>query len=130
MLLSLMYISFYTTIYFFIKNFIFSNVLHFSEYDMRMSLYFFLVEKGPSINYVCNWWEDAGIIYLPYRESCHHTSCIRTQLHNTFPRFWQHFCLIVSSFICRNSTLPLFKKDEFMNNSCFSPARSISVVMK
>ena len=42
--------------------------------------------------------------------------------------FLQHFCLILSRFIVRNLTLPLFKQDVFVRNSHFSPARSISVV--
>ena len=41
--------------------------------------------------------------------------------------FWQHFCLIVSFFICINLTLPLFKKDKFVRNGYFSPTRSVSV---
>ena len=45
MLLSWMFIS-YTTIYFFVKKFIFLNVYNFSEYNIRMSLYVFLNEKG------------------------------------------------------------------------------------
>ena len=44
MLVSWMFISFYITIYFFVKKFIFFNV-YFSEYDIPMSLYVFLVEK-------------------------------------------------------------------------------------
>ena len=44
MLLSWMFISSYITIYFFVKKFIFFNV-YFSEYDIPMSLYVFLVEK-------------------------------------------------------------------------------------
>ena len=33
-------------------------------------------------------------------------------------------------FYCRNSTLPLFKKDLFVGNGYFSATRSISIVMK
>ena len=40
------------------------------------------------------------------------------------------FFLIVSCFISRNLTLPLFKKDVFVRNDYFSPSRLISVVMK
>ena len=36
----------------------------------------------------------------------HHTSCVRTHLHYLF----SCFCLMVSSFICRNLTLSSFKK--------------------
>ena len=38
--------------------------------------------------------------------------------------------IFVLSFNCRNSTLPLFKKDAFIANGCFSLTRSIVVVMK
>ena len=37
-------------------------------------------------------------------------------------------CLMVSRFICKNLTLPSFKKDLFVRNILFSPMRSISVV--
>ena len=40
------------------------------------------------------------------------------------------FCLMVSCFICRNLTVPLFKKGLFVRNGYFSPMRSISAVMK
>ena len=33
-------------------------------------------------------------------------------------------------YVYRNSNLPLFKKGVFVRNGCFSPMRSISVVMK
>ena len=56
----------------------------------------------------------------------YHASCIRTHLHYLF----SCFCLMVSCFICRNLTLPSLKKGVFVRNGCFSPMRSISVVMK
>ena len=40
------------------------------------------------------------------------------------------FCLMVSYYICRNLTLPSFKKGVFVRNGYFSPMRSISVVVK
>ena len=45
-----------------------------------------------------------------YRGRECHASCVRTHLHYLFSCFWQHFCLIVSFFICRNLTLSLIKK--------------------
>ena len=45
-----------------------------------------------------------------------HASFVRTHLHYLLSCFWLHFCLIVSCFICRNLTLPLFKKDVFVRN--------------
>ena len=58
----------------------------------------------------------------------YHVSCVRTHLHYLF----SCFCLMVSRFICRNLTLPLFKKGVFVKNDYFSPmrVRSISVVIK
>ena len=53
-------------------------------------------------------------------------SCVRTHLHYLF----SCSCLMVSCFICRNLTLPSFKKGVFVRNGYFSPMRSISVVMK
>ena len=47
-LLSWMFISCYATIYFFVKNFIFSNVC-FNECDIIMSLYVFWLRKGQSV---------------------------------------------------------------------------------
>ena len=56
----------------------------------------------------------------------YHASCVRTHLHYLF----SCFCLMVSCFICRNLTLPSFKKGVFVRNGYFSPMRSTSVVMK
>ena len=39
-----------------------------------------------------------------------HALCVRTHLHYLFSFFWQHFCLIVSSFSCWHLTLSLIKK--------------------
>ena len=39
-------------------------------------------------------------------------------------------CLMVSSFICRNFALPLFKKDVLVRNGCFYPMRSIFIFIK
>ena len=59
-----------------------------------------------------------------------HPSCVCTNLHYFFSCFWQHFCLIVSCFICKNLTLRLFKKDVFVvNTGYFSPVRPINVVV-
>ena len=53
----------------------------------------------------------------------YHDSCVRTHLVSCF-------CLMVSCFICRNLTLPLFEKGAFVRNGYFPPMRSISVVRK
>ena len=49
-----MFISSYTTIYFFVTNFFFSECLYFSEYDIRMFLLVFWLRNRPSIKYVRN----------------------------------------------------------------------------
>ena len=130
MLLSWTFISSYTSIYFFVKKFIFSNV-YFSEDTIFDCLYmFFWLRKGPSIKYLRKLETD-GVIQNAF-------SCIQeegvSRLICTYAlslfMFWQHSCFIVSCFICRNLTLPLFKKDLFVRDGYFPPTRSISVVMK
>ena len=100
-----MFVSYYIIIYFFVKNFFF-ECLYFSEYDIRMFLFVFWLRNRPSIKY---------------------TSCVRTHLHLHLSSC---FSLMLSCFICRNSTLPLFKMAVFIRNGYFSPMRSISVVTK
>ena len=73
-----------------------------------------------------------------YRWRGYHTSCLCTHLHYLFLCFWQHFmctshlhylflcfwqdfCLTVHCFICRNLTIPLFKKARFVWSDYFSP---------
>ena len=102
----------------------FFECLYFSKYDIRMYLYVFWLRKVSSVKCVRNWWGDWGgrpkCIKLrigrervpPHVFSCPIFSC-----------FWQHFCLILSCFICRNLTLPLIKKDVFIRNGYFSPTR-------
>ena len=129
-----MFISSYTTIYIFVKKFICSNV-YISVNTVFECLYmFFLLRKGPLIKYVRtgNWW-GMGVIKNVY-------SCVQggtvSRLMCTYIltlavfMFCQHFCFIVSCFICRNLTLPLLKKDAIVRKGYFSPKRSISVVMK
>ena len=87
-----------------------------------MSLFVFWLRKGPTIKYVpiqnaysCVQWVRVSRLMCTYAFAL-------------FLCFWQHLCLIVFRFICRNLTIPLFKKDMFVRNSYFSPTRSISVV--
>ena len=68
--------------------------------------------------------------YAAYSGKGCHASCVRTHLHYLFSCFWQHFCLTVSCFICRNLTLPLLKKDVLIRRGYFSPKRSISAIIK
>ena len=92
------------------KEIYFFKCLYFSEYDIRMSWCVFWSRKGPSTKYVCNWWVDGRgsfkmrtAVYIG--KKCH-TSCVRTHLHYLFSCF----------FSCRNLTLSLLKKDEFVRN--------------
>ena len=131
MLLFLIFISSYTTIYFSKENY-FLECLYFSEYDIRMPLYVFWLRKELSVKYIHNWLVDEGSSKMrtaAYKGRGCHALCVRTHLHYLFPCFRQHFCLTVSSFICRNLNLPLFKKDVFFRNGYFYLTRSISVVM-
>ena len=54
-----MFISYYTIIYFFVKNFFF-ECLYFSEYDIRMFLFVFWLRNRPSIKYVRNQGNGEG----------------------------------------------------------------------
>ena len=56
-------------------------------------------------------------------EGCH-TSCVSTHLRCLFSCFWQHFCLMMSCFICRNLTFPFsssemvifLQRDKFLSS--------------
>ena len=89
MLPSWMFVLFYTTIYFFVKKFIFSNV-YISVNTIFECLYlFFFVEKGAinlyaSIKYLRNWQKDGGHPkYVQLRRGCQDL-CVRTHLHYIF----------------------------------------------
>ena len=60
-----------------------------------------------------------------YRGRVCYASCVPKHLHYLLPCFLQYFYLILSCLICRNLTLPLFKKDVFVRNSYF-PLNEIS----
>ena len=69
----------------------------------------FWLRKEPSFKYVGNWnlVEDGGSSKMrttAYKERGCHGSYVRTHLHYLFSCFWQHFCLTVTCFICRNLT--------------------------
>ena len=54
------FISSYTTIYFFVKN-IFLECLYFSKCDIRIFLLVFWLRNWPSIKYVRNWWNGGRV---------------------------------------------------------------------
>ena len=119
MLLSWMFISSYTTIYFFfVKKFIFSNV-YISVNTVFECLYMFfawekainqvctqLVEDGEVTQNACSCVQGKGVSLLMCRYGLPLSPFI----------FWHDFCVIVSCFICRYLTLPLLKKDVFGRN--------------
>ena len=122
-----MFISYYTIIYFFVKNF-FSNVYISVNTIFECSYLSFGWEIGHQLSvYVTRGMERDHSKYLQMRAGGegYHASCVHTYLHYLF----SCFRLMVYCFICRNLTWPLFK-GVFVRNSYFSPMRSISVVMK
>ena len=91
-----------------------------------MFLFVFWLRGRPSIKYLHNWGnEGAHPKGAHSRGEDYHASCVSTHLYHLF----SCFCLVLSCFICRNLTLPSFKKGVFVRNGYFSPMRSISVGM-
>ena len=125
-----MFISSYTSIYFFVKNFFFFFNVYISLNTIFECYYlYFGWEIGhPLSMYVTRGMEGDHPKCAQVRKwgDGYHASCIRKHLHYLF----SCFCLMVSCFICRNLTLPSFKKGVFLKNGYFSPTRLISVVMK
>ena len=73
-----MFISYYTIIYFFVKNFFF-ECLYFSEYDIRMFLFVFWLGNRPSIKY---------LLYIKYVTMGIVEICICVMLFNTNVQFF------------------------------------------
>ena len=123
-LLPWIFILSYTTIYFFINNFFFFECLCFSEYAIRMFLFVFWSKNRPSIKYLRIWGNGgeshSKCVQVRRGGEGYHVSCVRMHLRDLFSCFY----FMVSCFICRNLTLPLFKKGVFVRNG------SISVVVK
>ena len=124
-----MFISSYTTIFFFVKIFFF-GCLYFSKYDIRMFLFVFWLRGRPFNKYLRNWGNEVS-----------HPKCVQVRkgersitphvyVRTYIMYLFSCFCLMVSCFICRNLTVPSFKKGVFVRNGYFSPIRSISVVMR
>ena len=123
-----MFISYYTIIYFFVKNF-FSNVYISVNTIFECSYLSFGWEIGhPLSMYVTRRieWGHPKCLKMRTGGEGYQASRVRTQLHYLF----LYFCLMVSCFICRNLTLTSFKKGVLVRNNYFSPMRSIPVVMK
>ena len=134
MLVSWIFISSYTIIYFFRKEIYLFKCLYFSEYDIRMPLYVFWLRKGSLIKYVRIWCGDGEShpkwIQLRTEGEVDVTSHVYVHTYTLFSCFWWQFSLLVFGFICINLTLPLFKKHVLVRRGYFYPARSISAIMK
>ena len=98
----------YTTIYFYVKKFIFPNVyISVNAMFECFCMFFWLRRRGPSIKCVrCRCGEGDHPKCVQGGERCH-TSCVPISFHV----FGSFFCLIAFCFICKNLSLPLFKKD-------------------
>ena len=97
-----------------------------------MFLFVFWLRNRPPIKYLRNWGIGGGwgvghpkCLQVHTGGEGYPASCVRTYLRYLF----SCFCLMVSCFICRNSTSPSFKKGVFVRNGFFCPRKSISVVM-
>ena len=127
-LLPVMFHSSYTTIYFFVKIF-FSNVYISVNTILECSCLYFCSDIGYPLSVHVTRGMVGGhpkCVQVRTWGDGYHASCVRTPLHYLF----SCFCHMVSCFICRNLTLPSFKKGVFVRNGYLSPMRSISVVMK
>ena len=123
-----MFISPYTTIYFFEKKIFFSNVYISVNTIFEYSYLYFCWEiDHPVSMYVTKGMERGhpNCVQVRTGGEGYHASCARTHLHYLFSCF-----RLVSCFICRSLTLPSLRNCVFVRNSYFSPVRSTSVVMK
>ena len=109
-----MFISSYTTIYFFVKKFIFSNIYNSMNMIFECPYIFFGWERGHQLSTYATGGGMGRVIQnahkCVHRGGWCHVSCVCTHLHYLVSCFWQHFCLIVSYFICRNLTYLYSKK--------------------
>ena len=115
-----MLISSYTTICFLVKIFFFFfESLYFSEYNIRMIIFFFAWEIGHPLNmYATGEMEGSHqkCVQLRTGGEEYHALFTHTHLHYLF----SCFCLIVSCFICKNWTLISFKKGVFVRDNIFA----------
>ena len=113
---------------FFRKDFQFRiMIFHWIRYS-NVFFVFWLWGK-PSIMYLHKWGNEGGsskIVLVHTGGEGYYASCVRTHLHYLF----SYFCLMLSSFICKNLILPSFRNGVYVRNAYFSPMKSISVVIK
>ena len=121
--LLIMFISSYTTIYFFVKNY-FSRIS--ANTIFACSYLSFGWEIGHPLRTWLEEWSDPRCVQVHTEGEGYHASCVNLHLHYLF----LCFCLMVSCFICRILTLSSFKKGALVTNYYFSPMTSFSIVMK
>ena len=119
--------------FFFVTKFNFSSVYILVNTIFEWLYNFFDWERRHQLGKYTTCWGDrwsSEMCTAAYSRRERHASYMRTYLHYLFSCFLQHFCLIVSFFICINLTLPFWKKVLFLRNGYFSPTTSICVNMK
>ena len=98
------------------KEISFFKCLYFSEYHIQMSLYVSWLRKGPWIKCVRNWRRDGKVIQNVCncvqgegvsRLMCTYT--LKLSLFIVLEAFLSYY-YYSSCFICRNLTIPFFKK--------------------
>ena len=128
MLLSWIFISFYTTIIFsyctlFFQMFIFQWIRYLNVFM------FFVWERGYQLSSRATVGGMGG-----HPKNLHLRTGGGEVTPYVYPRTYTItfyvFTSILSCFICRNLTLPLLKRDVFVTNGYFALTRSISFVMK
>ena len=104
MLLSWMFFSSYTSIYFLVKTFIFPNV-YISVNAIFECLYMFLGwERGHLLGMYTTaggWGVIQNVYSSVQRDGVSRLMCTCASALS-LSMFWQHLCYIVSCFICRN----------------------------
>ena len=113
----------------FLRKYFFPNVYISVNTVFGCSYFSIGWETGRSLKYIRNEGNGGGHperFQIRNEGEGHQASCLRTLLQYLF----SCFCLMVSCFVCRNLTLPLFRKGAFVRKGYFSPMISISVVMK
>ena len=113
-----MFISSHTTIYFFVKKFIFSNVYISVNAIFKYLYMFFGWKRGHQLSTYATGGE-MGVVQNAYScvqgEGLSRLLCIYI-LHYLLSCFGQHFCILLSCFISRNLPLPIFLQwDQFLS---------------
>ena len=114
---------------FFRKDFQFRIIIfHWIRYSNVFFLFFGWEVSHPLCTYTTEGMKGVHPKYVLVHTGGegYYASCVRTHLHYLF----SSFCLMLSSFICKNLILPSFKNGVYFRNAYFSPMKSISFVIK